>query len=222
MSACACVIVCTMHQGFVQEFSTEERNVECRPTPPYVSPEISDSLTRLLMTSGAKELIIVIVIFREKIPAWGGYGKHDTKLITSKRQRVCIMPLLSPPLHSPCCLSGVPLIAGSFQTFESEANLLRRIAGHKCMIAAPAIQILNFTDEALQRFYSGLPHHKQPLLRELFLQPACTEAYMYSLYGVTMATKIKVCANLVVFAKKNTTVLCFGSYRWTPRSRRHT
>lgn len=85
------------------------------------------------------------------------------------------------------------LCVGTFQTFEREANLLRRIAGHKCMIAAPAVQVLNFADEPLQRFFSALPRQRQPALRELFSSPTCTETYMYSLYGVTMATKLKVC-----------------------------
>ena len=77
-------------------------------------------------------------------------------------------------------------------TFESEANQLRRIAGHKCIISPPAIQILNFSDDSLQTFFKSIPPQKQTLLKELFVSGGCMEAYVYPLYGVTMATKIKV------------------------------
>lgn len=87
---------------------------------------------------------------------------------------------------------------GSFQTFESEANLLRKISSHKCVISAPVVQILNFSDENLQRFYSSLSRQKQSLLGQLFMGGGCTEAYVYPLYGVTMATKIKVCINVLM------------------------
>ena len=76
--------------------------------------------------------------------------------------------------------------------FESEANLLRKISEHKCLISAPSVQVLNFADESLQQLFSTVPQQKQPVLKELFLTGRCMEAYVYPLYGVTMATKIKV------------------------------
>ena len=99
-----------------------------------------------------------------------------------------------------------PPILGTFQTFESEANLLRKISGHKCVISPPVVQILNFSDESLRRFYSSISRQKQMLLQQLFMSGGCTEAYVYPLYGVTMATRIKVGHMCISVAR-----LCVGA-----------
>ena len=76
--------------------------------------------------------------------------------------------------------------------FEMESSLLRKVSSHRSIITPPTIHILNFANEFLQLFFSHLPEHKQPPLTELFFSGTCSEAYLYPLYGVTMATKIKV------------------------------
>ncbi len=81
---------------------------------------------------------------------------------------------------------------GTLDTFANEAALLRKISQHKCLVAAPSVQVLNFSDPSLHGFYKSLPGNKQQLVRELFRTGTCLEVFMYPLYGVTMATKIKV------------------------------
>lgn len=87
---------------------------------------------------------------------------------------------------------SLPHLADASRIFEVESSLLRKVSGHRSIITAPTIQILNFANEFLQLFFSHLPEHKQPPLTELFFSGTCSEAYIYPLYGVTMATKIKV------------------------------
>jgi serine/threonine protein kinase len=92
------------------------------------------------------------------------------------------------------CVVKVPSCDKSSETsriFEMESTLLRKVSGHRSIVATPTVQILNFANEFLQLFFSHLPEHKQPPLTELFFSGTCSEAYIYPLYGVTMATKIK-------------------------------
>ena len=70
--------------------------------------------------------------------------------------------------------------------------MLKRVSGHRSVITSPLVQILNFANEHLQLFFSSVPEQKQPQLTDLFFSGTCIEAYIYPLYGVTMATKIKV------------------------------
>jgi hypothetical protein len=66
------------------------------------------------------------------------------------------------------------------------------VSNHKSIISPPSVQILNFSDDSLQHFFSSLLQQKQALVRELFMSGGCMEAYIYPLYGVTMATRVKV------------------------------
>ena len=77
-------------------------------------------------------------------------------------------------------------------TFAREASLLREMSRHKCIVASPTIQVLNFSEASVQAFYKSLPHSKQLLVQELFAIAPRLEVYIYPLYGVTMATKIRV------------------------------
>ena len=81
---------------------------------------------------------------------------------------------------------------GAPRTFADEAGLLRKVSNHKSIISPPSVQILNFSDDGLQQFFSTLLQQKQVLVRELFMSGGCMEAYIYPLYGVTMATRVKV------------------------------
>lgn len=80
----------------------------------------------------------------------------------------------------------------TLRTLEGEATLLHRISHHKSIISPPNIHILNFSDEKHQRFFFAVPQQKQGLLRQLFSLGGAMQAYVYPLYGVTMATRIKV------------------------------
>ena len=75
---------------------------------------------------------------------------------------------------------------------ESEAKLLFQISHHKSIISPPNLHAINFSEERHQRFYYSTPQPKQALLRQLFGVGEAIQAYVYPLYGVTMATKIKV------------------------------
>ena len=93
-------------------------------------------------------------------------------------------------------LSLLPSISlihlGAPQTFADEASLLKKVSNHKSIVSPPSIQILNFSDDSLQHFFSTLLQQKQLQVRELFMSGGCMEAYIYPLYGVTMATRVKV------------------------------
>ncbi|CAI8018467.1 hypothetical protein GBAR_LOCUS11208, partial [Geodia barretti] len=75
--------------------------------------------------------------------------------------------------------------------FEVESSLLKKVSGHRSIVPPPTIHILNFANHFLQLFFSHLPEHQQPPLTELFFSGTCSEAYIFPLFGVTMATKIK-------------------------------
>ena len=102
------------------------------------------------------------------------------------------------PSHSPLPLLPLPLSSPSLykleapRTFSDEADLLRKVSNHKSIVSPPSIQILNFSDDSLQHFFSSLVQQKRTQVRELFMSGGCMEAYIYPLYGVTMATRIKV------------------------------
>lgn len=79
------------------------------------------------------------------------------------------------------------------QPLRSEATLLGVIAGHKGIIAAPSSCTFSTRSEDVQELYRRSTEDKRRLLQDLFSSPDHTSsAYVYPLYGVTMATKIKV------------------------------
>ena len=79
------------------------------------------------------------------------------------------------------------------QPLRSEAALLGVIAGHKGIIAAPSVCTFSARSEDVQELCRRLTEEKRRFLQDLLSSPDHTStAYVYPLYGVTMATKIKV------------------------------
>ena len=89
-------------------------------------------------------------------------------------------------------------------SLENEYNLLSQVAGHKCVMAVPVLQELERGSREIRDFLSTLGGggggggggERGEVVRAVLSGRGPCLVYVYPLYGVTMATKIQVCARM--------------------------